>query len=61
MAILLNELKERIHYTMDEETFIDIMEISIEMLTDKFEYEILDNLELFEDLLDGSTEDTSGW
>lgn len=52
MTMLVHEVKERLVHCCDPESFIDILEISMEQLMDAFEDEMMDNLDKIDNAFD---------
>lgn len=52
MSLTFTELKERIIQEYDPDLLCDVLEVTIEELVDALEYKILDNIEIFEELID---------
>ena len=52
MALLIHEVKERLTRCCDPETFVDILELSIDQLMDAFEEEMMDKLDTLDNTFD---------
>jgi len=48
----ITDFKERLAYCCDPETFIEILELTMEDLMDSFEDRLIDNADKFDDLFD---------
>tara|TARA_B110000503_G_scaffold139170_1_gene226968 strand:- start:2317 stop:2505 length:189 start_codon:yes stop_codon:yes gene_type:complete len=57
MSLTLEEIKERLLKTYDPEDFLEALEITSEQLLDRFEAELLNRLDLFEEELGIEEED----
>lgn len=57
MSLTLEEIKERLLKTYDPEDFLEALEITSEQLLDRFEAELLNRLDLFEEELGFEEED----
>mgnify|MGYP003638593328 CR=1 FL=1 len=57
MSLTLEEIKERLLKTYDPEDFLEALDITSEQLLDRFEAELLNRLDLFEEELGIEEED----
>mgnify|MGYP003630518921 FL=1 len=57
MSLTLEEIKERLLKTYDPEDFLEALDITSEQLLDRFEAELLNRLDLFEEELGFEEED----
>lgn len=57
MTVNENDLLERISDSVDQDEILERLNLETSFIVDKFKEEILDNLEKFDDIYDGDTED----